>query len=499
MGDLDLEFAELTCPVQFLECRLGAVNLSGAQGSTISFDRSLLSSLWARGLHATQDVRLTGVQCIESVRLGDAKVDGNLWCNGTTFSLRDRSSRPLRGRGRLPTEESAPALEADNLQVGHDMLCNDMSTNGRVHLTGAHVDGRLVCTGARLRGRHGGPALLADRLTVGVAMSCNDGFEARGLVSLVGASVGGHLDCEGGTFINPWGQAALYADFLTGDGNMYCSQGFRANGAVALVGAKIRGDLDLSGAGLGSDAESPALYLGSLEVGERLVMCPAHCEGTVDLRDARCRTFVDNHVAWQSEMLLRGFTYVDILRAPADDPEGWRSAVIRSTLRRRPEDRVAWLSRQPGDFIPQPYEQLASVYRAQGHESMARRVGLAKHRHRRRTLPPMSRVGSAVLDATVGYGYRAWLAGPWLLGVFLAASISFAALYPDGFTTKRGAGEFDPWLYAADHLLPVLSLSQHNDFAPQGLASVLVVTCTVVGWLLTSVFVLSLTGVIRRD
>jgi hypothetical protein len=64
--------------------------------------------------------------------------------------------------------------------------------------------------------------------------------------------------------------------------------------------------------------------------------------------------------------------------------------------------RLAWLRRDPDGYLPQPYEQLAAVYRRTGHDWEARRVGPTSS----------STCGSAMPLAAFGEtsqgGYHVW-------------------------------------------------------------------------------------------
>ncbi|MET9352594.1 hypothetical protein ABZY14_06160 [Streptomyces sp. NPDC006617] len=123
--------------------------------------------------------------------------------------------------------------------------------------------------------------------------------------------------------------------------------------------------------------------------------------GTVDLRGAQVSSLHDGEHSRPDVVELDGFVYGSV----KVDEAGER----REALGRRDSvaHRVAWIRRSPG-YNPQPYEQLASWYRKAGHDDDARRVLLARQRHRRRTLPRAARVRGHLIDATVGYGY-----GPW--------------------------------------------------------------------------------------
>ena len=49
-----------------------------------------------------------------------------------------------------------------------------------------------------------------------------------------------------------------------------------------------------------------------------------------------------------------------------------------------------------------------------------------KQRHRRGTLNLPGRVAGRLLDVTVGYGYRPWLAAVWLVLLQTAGTVAFA-------------------------------------------------------------------------
>ena len=91
--------------------------------------------------------------------------------------------------------------------------------------------------------------------------------------------------------------------------------------------------------------------------------------------------------------------------------------------------RLQWLARQSPerwgeDFWPQPYEQLAYVFREMGHDEDARTVLVEKERlqraaRRARTSNPLWRlllqVKDGLLGVTLGYGRKPLLSFAWLL------------------------------------------------------------------------------------
>jgi hypothetical protein len=99
--------------------------------------------------------------------------------------------------------------------------------------------------------------------------------------------------------------------------------------------------------------------------------------------------------------------------------------------------RLDWLARDPRGYAPQPYEQLAAVYRNAGRDEDARRISIAKQLARRRTLGLPCRLWNLLLDILVGYGYRTWLAGIWLLACWAVGTLVFAVAYPDHLMPAR--------------------------------------------------------------
>ena len=125
-------------------------------------------------------------------------------------------------------------------------------------------------------------------------------------------------------------------------------------------------------------------------------------------------------------------------------------------------DRLGWLHRHPGRFLPQPYEQLAGVYRREGNEQAARTVAIAKQRARRADIP----------------GWRHW---------------------PTPAKTTADQPGFNPARYTADLLLPVVNFKQRDVFVAHGWVAWASFGFVFAGWLLALVVVAGLTGVFKRD
>jgi len=376
-----------------------------------------------------------------------------------------------------------PALDAEQLTTrGNVDLGRGFHARGEVNLGGAHIGGSLSLDGATLS-NPGGRALYADRLTVDQAMLCQEGFSVHGAVHLEGAHVGGSLRLKGAILSNPGGYA-LYARRLTVGHNMAC-QGFSVHGEVDLEGARIGGGLVLDRATL-TGPDRVALILVGLRARTLFLRELAQPPDKVVLVGAQVGTLLDDPASWPRTIDLSAFTYDSLFeRFPVSARQ-----------------RLDWLGRNPRGYSPQPYEQLASVYRRAGRDQDARTVAIAKQRARRRTLPLPIRVWSLLLDALIGYGYRTWQAGLWLLGFWLAGWMVFAGAYPGSLTpAKPGEPQpaFQPLVYSLDSLLPVVNLHQEDSWLPRGGAQWWAWSSILVGWVLTAAVAAAFTGVLKRD
>ncbi|MCC3653700.1 oxidoreductase [Streptomyces sp. S07_1.15] len=426
---------------------------------------------------------------VPALRLAGARISGRLDLGGAEIAHRIRFEEC-----RFEEDISFHGASTRTITIAHSRLrgidaamarvegrfdLRGSTLRGRLSLMNAQVTGELILSGARLSAP-GDWALFAGGLVMGGAVFCRGGFTADGGLRLLGAQLSGGLFMEKAQCRNP-GDAALLADNAT-IATLVCSQGFTARGAVRLRGATISGQLTLDGAVLGGG--DTALDCARMHADD-LVLTPAvPPSGAVDLRGARVTALHDHRDAWPDTVRLQGFVYGDL---HGDDDAG-REAVGH---------RLAWIRREPA-YAPQPYEQLAGWYRQIGHDDDTRRVLLAKQRHRRRTLRPAGRAWGYLLDGTVGYGYRPWLAGVWLAALALLGTGVFGAHTPVAAQPGEGA-PFSALVYTLDLLIPIGGLGQRNAWywtggAPAWLAYALIAA----GWVLTTAVVAGVTRTLNK-
>ncbi|AQS71530.1 hypothetical protein [Streptomyces pactum] len=447
-------------------------------------------------------LRLAGARISGHLDLAGAQIAHALWIEDCWFEegvdLSGASTQSIAIVGsRVPGVEAGSIRIEGRLDLRHSRL--EASSASSFHrritalsLINAHVSGAVNLNGAEITAPEEW-AVSAGGLVAEGGFYCKDGFVAHGEVRLMGAQLPGGLHMRGALLEHPGQRGVALALDNAVASTLDFSDGFTAHGTVRLRGARIS-DLTFEGAVLNGppDGYGPsveAVLVQAVDFDFRLARPPS---GIVDLRGAQVSYLHDSDHSWPDVVELDGFVYGSI---KLDEAGERREAVGRRDSVAR---RVAWIRRSPG-YSPQPYEQLASWYRKAGHDDDARRVLLAKQRHRRRTLPPAARVWGHLLDATVGYGYRPWLAGVWLLVLTSLGTLSFGTHSPN--PVKQGEGApFQPLVYTLDLLIPIGGLGQRtawywaND-SLQWLAYLLIAF----GWVLTTAVIAGVTRTLQKN
>ncbi|MGI5182687.1 hypothetical protein ACQEVZ_41175 [Dactylosporangium sp. CA-152071] len=382
-----------------------------------------------------------------------------------------------------------PALQARLATVRGDVSCAASEVGGALDLRDARVGGDLDLSEARLH-NPGGNALAAARLTVGGSLR-GYGLHAAGELWLGGAQIGGNLLLDGATLTNPDGRA-IGADRLCVGGNLRAGGGFTADGDLLLIHAEVGGQVWFVGATVRSP-DRWALHLGGTTAGSLWMCFRSPPDGRVRLSGLKVDTLFDDPRVWPERLDLVGCTYRLLIPRTfgdgADEPGRLATVDVRQ--------RLDWLRRSPDGYAPQPYEQLASAYRAAGQDTEARRVLLEQHRRRRATQHWPGRLAGYLLDALVGYGYRTWLAALWLLACWVLGTLAFTVWPPDA-RTPADSPDWNPALYALDLLLPIIDLGHDSAWHATGSTQYVAATLIIMGWVLTTAVVASLSRLLNR-
>ncbi|WP_435616064.1 oxidoreductase [Streptomyces coelicoflavus] len=460
-GLLDLRFTEITAPVVLTDCRFDeAPLLKGARTRELAMTGCTLPGLVADT--AQIDARLTLTRCrlTGPLVLSRTQINGDLDLRHTKITFPD-----------------GEAISAVHAQVGGDALCTDLAVEGTFRLSGAAVDGEFDLEGASLHapGRH---ALDAYHVRVTEDFTCHPGFSAEGRLILSGATVGAAIGFCGARLSNT-GDVALEAVDVTVARNFDLGLGLTVDGAVKLDGTRVGTELSLRDAEL-THPGGTALSLRAVQARETDLRTRRPVDGTVDARNAHLGTLHDDRDTWPADLRLTDTTY-DTLATP-----------LSAT------DRIRWIRRSPGGYLPQPYEQLAAAYRRLGHDDEARTVLLAKQRHRRAGRPAHTRLWGHVQDAAVGYGYRPLRAGLWLLALLASGALYFALHTPDPLDPGK-APPFNAVFYTLDLLVPIITFGQEPAFAPRGPGQWLSYTLIASGWILATTVTAGVSRALSRQ
>jgi len=452
----------------------------------------------------------------------------------------DAAHRPHEKGVRVSGGWISGVLDLEGCRIQRDIGLKDCRFDAVPVLRYAVID-NLFLDGSLL------PGLQAERLEARGGVSLR-GAEVTGEVRLVASRLEGSLSLDG-AIIRADGGPALVADGMS----MAAAElrGVEIMGETRMTSARIDGDLDLTGAHL-SFPDGEALHLNRTVVrGGLFLRGGAKIDGALDLTGASFDTLHDDAESWPApgNLLLNRCLYNALLGGPMDS-----------------RHRLAWLARQSPerwneDFWPQPYEQLAHVYRDMGHDEDATAVLLEKERlqrraRRARAANPLQRwllgLMDGLLKVTLGYGRRpllafAWLFLFWVMGVAVfslaqaqsamkpASAVVLRApdwtmcAVPQGETRVLAAGTFqgralpgqaqlscflaqpeaasyppfNPAIFSLDALFPVLMLGQKDFWRPNpslpfgSFAMGYFYLQAVVGWALSLLAIAGFSGLVR--
>jgi hypothetical protein len=341
------------------------------------------------------------------------------------------------------------SLNAGNAVIDGSLVLRGSTCDGLVSLGGATVGGSVLMSRAVLAGP--GISLDATSLRVRRDVIADDGFTCHGAIRLDRCDIGGVLSLEGAVL----------------------------NGSGAAVTPQWRATTEVAAGAFDERVWAVSVALSGRDLGVReLVLLPRQPPGgLIDLRHARLGTLRDDRKTWPPRLHLDGLSYEGL--APADDCP----------------TRLAWL-RLEDDFRPQPYAQLARLYRAAGRDDDARTVLLAGERRRRGKLGWPGRWWSRLQDLTVGYGYRPLRAAGWMALLFAVGAVVFSLHPPRAVEPAKAPALLEP-IYALDVILPV-DLGQQSAYRPLGPTVWLAYALNAAGLVLTTTVAAAAARHLRR-
>jgi hypothetical protein len=519
-GRIDMGSTHISGRFQIRDATLEA-RVGGPAGSIYTRSTAIGTALGADRLSVGADVAFTG-RCEVIGRIDMTMAD--------VSSLSVGGNCVLRAPGRT-------ALELTNAEIRASFRLEEgVSVEGTIRMAGAVIHGTLALQGQVSHPEHGS-------LVGGSAMRVDgdiylDGLRtAGGRVNFRGATLGS-LTASGARLDNPGGYALRLSQTVV-KGSVLLIDGFTSTGLVALNRSTIDGRLQFTGGSFICPEPAPAnehghaieaistTVRGGIDLGWKTV------SPSVDFTDAVTTFLADDPATWPERFTIAGLTYERFEKPQGAQPKRiWDQAA-----------RCAWLSRQT-EFESGPYEQAAKVFRQHGYAREAEHVLIAQRRHARRVGHSGSGWPQRAVEAvyaTIGYGYRPsrvlWLLAALLVLVTFSLELPVSqhamratngngAVYVTGQpATSTGAaapgpaasgsapvtrscddGEvrcFSPVLYAIDTVVPLISLDQRTTWYPdpQARGGPFLVwwlnLATLLGWLLSSIFVLSLARLSR--
>jgi uncharacterized protein YjbI with pentapeptide repeats len=477
---VDLANGRLDRQLWLDQCRFGgAVDLAGLRvdgwlslrGSAVAEQSAKPAPVSLYGAEINGSINMNRIM-FRDVELGDARVTGqlvmhdatvkgvlrmrglevgqHLLMRGATFQDVDLASARIGTQLDMSSTTINRALDMDSIEVGQHLLMRG-ATFHDLNLSTARVAGQLNLDGATGRG-----FLNMDGLNTGQHLLMREPATFRD-VELANAQVAGQLSMSGAVVTGQLGMDGLEVE------QTLFMRGARFEKQVDLIFAHI-GNLqlsgaDFSGAGFTELDLSATRIEGELDLGSGATPAPRWREGArLTLRDTHTGTLRDRLDAWEGlELQLDGFTYGRL---------GGFGGVAADVPARGIGWYIAWLARDPS-YAPQPYEQLATVFRAAGKPAKADDILYESRARARKEAADWWRwLGLNLSWLTIGYGlglgyFRTlwWVLGFTLLGT---AVLVWQRQGPERLSAKA--------FFSLDRLLPrLVELDKTHDEVEAGL------------------------------
>lgn len=418
-GHLDLDFLTMVGPLTLVGCHLPEeMTLRHAQIGTIDLSSTNVWGLRAEGLR-TRNFEMTHARCGDKFDLDHAQIDGTLQLAGTSvgsfsaYGLKVTGSFMATELYAWPGWRGGCALFLDNVDINGDLVLDDGMITGlagpAITAISAKVGGVFSAENAIIRGDSDALFLLeADvgaldlRNTVLRGALCTDGARIRSEVKLGGIdAVSSEADATIRMVDTTIGAGLLLTGLVRS----------RTGQAVTLHRTTVGASLTIREAEIDADSGKAALEISNCDVGSELTIRPDVLRNRGDgLELDLFTTKAGRALGLEAEDLIAADVFTVTLKG-LSYPDA-------------PEDTDAWLTMlrdHTFEYEAQPYQQLAAVHRAAGHEHTARRVLIAQQEDLRRRGDPGNKLWHRFLGVTLGYGYRPSRAVIGLLVTFLLA------------------------------------------------------------------------------
>jgi len=376
-----------------------------------------------------------------------------------------------------------PGFRADSARFSSSLNITNCEISGSISLLSSSISGQLRLDDTQIKCFEK-TAVSADQAYMGSSVFF-DNMTANSQVCLHGTTINGNISFQNSHLKNSFDIYALVLEHSTIRGTIFLDPA-SVTGAINAIGMSTSHELVLQ------------------------TSCIAECT-ELDLTNAKVGRLYDTEESWPAmgNLNIDGFLYDSI------------NCMSPTTA----EQRLNWLWRMPsGQFLPQPYEQLATWFQKTGHDSEARTVRIAKEWSRFKTFKNPFKIFWWLLKFIfVGFGYKPYYAACWLIGLIVlgsfvynrnidlmtpSVSYNFNATEPTGGNAGLQASDYpdmNTLFYSIDVALPIVDLQQErywmpNSSHPGGHALWLFNWFEVLfGWFLASMGIAGATGIIRKD
>jgi hypothetical protein len=421
-GQLALDFFQSPNPLLLDDCVFEEpLSLFHTEVPGLSLDDSTMPGVNAEGLH-TSYLAMRNVRCTGLLDLDNARIDGPLLLTGSSL-------RGLTGGGMHVSRDvwmndvfvtsDGYGCWLDSCEIGMDLLLNNAVVDAEddaIYLDGARIGGvvRLYRAFARARGNSDALTFIdatARRMELsGTVLRSDTGFALRGSGAHIRSGITMHRGFDALT--NSTDAAVELVNTRLG-GDLWIGGSIRNRGgrAVMVHRAVVDGSLLVASSRIEANSFGAALEISDTDVAGEIAVVPEKITNhgndfTVDLFTTRAgralRLDVTKRIeAGAFKASLNGLTYPE----PPEGTDAWLTMLRDHTL----------------EYEAQPYQQLAAVHRAAGHEHTARKVLIAQQRDLRRRGDPGNKLWHWFLGVTLGYGYKPSRAVAGLLITFLLA------------------------------------------------------------------------------
>ncbi len=390
------------------------------------------------------NVEFSRTQVKSRTNLTGTKIGGMLYMNGITID---------------------GSLEMSGVEVVQNLLMTHGATFKEVILMSAKIGGSFSMKSSTFNGR-----LMMDGVKVCESLVMNKAI-FKDVVGLNSAKIGLSINLSGSTFEGSLNMNGIeVGQYLSGRNANFLRNGpnrFSSAISLNLRLARIGSDLNLSGATIKSIDLTGANVLGELCLGSHEFHSATKWakDSQMILRNTTVGTIQDINTdidSWPEALVLVGFTYHRL---------GGYGAYGKADISKRDINWfIEWLKREKR-FSPQPYEQLANLFRELGYPSKANDILFAARKrtrieawlqHEDKPREFLRWIGMMFLEATIGYGIgvRYFRVLWWFFAITLIGILVLLC------SIERSNWDLFKMAWASlDQVLPIVTLNEiHEKF-----------------------------------